>query len=535
MLLRLFGAPVLDFATAQTSHIPMTRTESASSPTEHHKTPAFFGSQAVDLIVIAVLWALSVVLVNPVGNFPLNDDWAMGTTVKHLVEEGTYRPSGWTGMPLITQTLWGALFCIPRGFSFTTLRFSTLVLSLAGMAAMYCLVRQLGRSRPWAVLCAATLGWNPIFLALSNTFMTDVPFTTLVIFASFFYVRYLQREADLDLFFGTLFVLAAILCRQLGLCVPLGFGAALLLKHRFQPRWHFRAVAPTVVSIIILAAFRYWLTVTGRLPTLYNEKSNKLISVVGHPLKLALNISYYGWSILMYLGWFLLPVTLAVVLAQWFAGKSTRFSRLARFLLLLFAAASLLRFIIVPSLMPVHNNVIIPQGIGPPTLKDTQNLHLHHLPPLPIGFWLFVTGISLLGAALLIINATSIVSRPAPDSNSERVIQIFFLLSTLIYLAPLLMSGFFDRYLVPVLPFLAAFAVVSLPTGYRLSRAHWTVAIVLVLISGIFGIAAPGITSNGTGPAGLLPRTCSRANKSARKKLMEVLSSTDGTPMKLST
>jgi hypothetical protein len=140
--------------------------------------------------------------------------------------------------------------------------------------------------------------------------------------------------------------------------------------------------------------------------------------------------------------------------------------------------------------MPVHNNVIIPQGIGPPTLKDTQNLHLHHLPPLPISFWLFVTGISLLGAALLIINATSVFSRPGSDSNSERVIQIFFLLSTLIYLAPLLMSGFFDRYLIPVLPFLAAFAVVSLPaTGYRLSRAHWTVAIVFVLISGIFAIA----------------------------------------------
>ena len=192
----------------------------------------------------------------------------------------------------------------------------------------------------------------------------------------------------------------------------------------------------------------------------------------------------------MYLGWFLLPITLPVILTQWFAGKSTHFSRPVRFLLFLFAAASLLRFIIVPSLMPVHNNVIIPQGIGPPTLKDTQNLHLHHLPPLPVSFWLFVTGISLLGAALLIINATSVFSRPVPDSNSERVIQIFFLLSALIYLAPLLMSGFFDRYLIPVLPFLAAFAVVSLPaTGYRLSRAHWTIAIVFVLISGIFAIA----------------------------------------------
>lgn len=471
--------------------------ESATNPAQHPKATFLFGKQmAIDLFAIAILWALSAVLVNPIGDFPLNDDWAMGKTVKTLVEQGNYHPSGWTGMPLITQTLWGALFCLPKGFSFTALRFSTLVLSFIGAAAFYALVRQLGKSRLFAALCAATLAWNPIYFALSNSFMTDVPFTTLLIFASFFYARYFEREADRDLLLATAFALAAVLCRQLGLCIPLGFGAALLLKYRFNRRCLFRALAPTLLSIIVLVAFQYWLSSTGRLPALYNEKSHKLISVVGHPLKLFLNIFYYGWSILMYLGWFLFPV--CVALASWFPAKQPRLSRLNRAALLLFAVASVARFIIVPSLMPVHNNVIIPQGIGPATLKDTQNLHLPHLPPLPVAFWVFVTVISWLGAALLILNTTPFLPqlfrriRPVSISTPDRPpIAAFFLLSTLFYLIPLLMTGFFDRYLIPVLPLLAAFVIASqTATEYRWTRIYSGVAAAFVIIFGLFAIIA---------------------------------------------
>jgi 4-amino-4-deoxy-L-arabinose transferase-like glycosyltransferase len=475
----------------------MTNLENAPERPDLHR-PATFPrhEMAVDLCVIAALWVVSVILVNPIGDFPLNDDWAMGKTVKHLVEAGTYLPSGWTGMPLITQTLWGALFCIPAGFSFTALRFSTLTVSFVGIAATYYLVRQLGRSRSTARLCAVTLGWNPIYFALSNTFMTDVPFTTFVILASLFYVRYLQLESVRDLMLGTLFVLAGVLCRQLGICVAFGFGAALLLKYRFQRRWIVRALFPAALSIIVLAAFQYYLIATGRLPALYNEKSNKLISVIGHPFKLSLNIVYYGWSILMYLGWFILPVLIPAVLPQLVTGRYPRPSRLTRGLLLFFAVASVVRFVVVPSLMPVHNNVIIPQGIGPPTLKDTQNLHLPHLPPLPVTFWVFVTAISLLGAALLIVNATDVLSRIFSRSRLDspkdgRIIAVFFALCAFSYLLPLLMSGFFDRYLIPVLPLLTGIASLSLPaSGFTLSKAAWNAATAFVGILAIFAIAS---------------------------------------------
>ena len=67
----------------------------------------------IDLLAIAAVWCVSVIITNPLGDFPLNDDWSYGLTVKHLIETGNFRPCGWTAMPLITQVLWGALFCLP--------------------------------------------------------------------------------------------------------------------------------------------------------------------------------------------------------------------------------------------------------------------------------------------------------------------------------------------------------------------------------------------------------------------------------------
>src|SRR6185295_2617646 len=98
---------------------------------------------------------------------------------------------------------------------------------------------------PW------TIGGNPIYFALPNTYMTAVPFTTLAILSALFFVRHLQKGSAVDLILGAAFALATILCSQLGLFLPFAFGPALLLKHGFQRRWIIRAVLPLIVSIAV--------------------------------------------------------------------------------------------------------------------------------------------------------------------------------------------------------------------------------------------------------------------------------------------
>ena len=169
-----------------------------------------------DMLLLASIWVASLFVVNPLGDFPLNDDWSFGLAVKHLLQTGDFRPTGFTSMPLVTQTLWGALFCLPGGFSFNALRFSTLVLSLCSLLVVYLLVRRVHPSRLLAAIAALTVAFNPIYFALSNTFMTDVPFTALLLAAAFFFSRCLQSGSDFDLLCGLACALAATLCRQLG-------------------------------------------------------------------------------------------------------------------------------------------------------------------------------------------------------------------------------------------------------------------------------------------------------------------------------
>jgi 4-amino-4-deoxy-L-arabinose transferase-like glycosyltransferase len=467
--------------------------------TPGHLTPpgnpasGFLRSTGRDLLVIVLLWSLAIIMVRPSGEFPLNDDWSMGITAKRLAEGEGYHPTGWTEMSLLTHALWGALFCLPNGFSFTALRCSTLVMSLGGAVAMYALIRQLQRPRLLAVLCALTLVFNPLYFALSNTFMTDVPFTTLAILAALFFVRHLQKGANADLVIATAFALGATLSRQMGLCLPAAFGLTLWLKQGFQWRGMIRAVLPALACLGALAAFQYWLKVTDQLPALSIQKV-RLMAVLTNPLRIPMNVAYFGWSMLMYVGWFLLPVTLPAVWRQWRDKAGAPPCYPAWIALGLFLAASGARFLILPGLMPVHNNVLIPQGIGPATLRDTLILHLPNLPALPTTFWLLVTGISLIGAALLVFATTRSVIGFFPKrrftlTNSDEFSGIFLLLCVLVYLGPFLLCGFFDRYVIPITAFLAAFIAVFLGKDFKYAPAPRFAAILLIAASGIFAIA----------------------------------------------
>jgi hypothetical protein len=124
--------------------------------------------------ICALLWLASLFAVRALGNFPLNDDWSFAQAVKVLIENHDFRPTGWTAMPLITNVLWGGLFCVPSGFSFIALRVSTLVAAFFGMLGLYWLLKQ-SRAPEWVALTAALLlGFNPVYFSLSCSFMTDV-------------------------------------------------------------------------------------------------------------------------------------------------------------------------------------------------------------------------------------------------------------------------------------------------------------------------------------------------------------------------
>ena len=118
-------------------------------------------SDRLVLLGLAGLWFILVLIVDPRGDFPLLDDWSYARSVKTLIEEGRLYYDGWNTPTLTFQVLYGALFCLPFGFSFEALRIASLVAGLAGVLGTYALLREASASVFVAVIGSMTLMFNP--------------------------------------------------------------------------------------------------------------------------------------------------------------------------------------------------------------------------------------------------------------------------------------------------------------------------------------------------------------------------------------
>lgn len=455
----------------------------------------------MDVLLIASVWCVSNLFADPIGNFPLIDDWSYGRTVEQLLETSDYRPLGWGYMTLITNVLWGSLFCLPGGFSFTALRLSTLVAALLGLIGSYLMIRDLQQPRWLALLVALALGFNPIYYSLSHTFMTDVLFMALVIWAAVFLARSLRSGSNLQMLAGTLLALAATLSRQLALFVPLAFAIATLLRSESIARGALRATTPLIVCGGAFAAFSYWLAWSGRLPVLYGEQTDLLLRALADARLFVTNLFAFAFIILFYLGLFLSPV-LALSIRRVFRryDKQTMIMIGSGIAAMMLGAALVVTqygfSIFMP--LPMPGNILLKTGVGPLALRDVHLLHLDNVPTLPPAVWFVVTAISLAGVLLLIVtfsagaaNLLSRLRRREPPSGVEAA-SLFLVLCGCIYLLPFLMTGFFDRYLVPALPFLAAgLAGSNLAThSHDNAKSLRFAAIALVTAFTLFSISA---------------------------------------------
>jgi hypothetical protein len=446
---------------------------------------------ATGIWLVALIWLAALIIVRPWGNFPLNDDWSFGRTVKHFVEHHEFAPCSWAAMPLVTNTFWGAIFCLPSGFSFDALRISTLVAALLGMFAVYTLVK-MSRAPEWlAVMTALVLGFNPIFFPLSYTFMTDVLFITVCVLASIFLLRNLLAGNNSDLFIGTALVVLGILSRQLALAVPLAFAIVSCLKRGLRPRELWRALFPAAIGIVVFIVFQRWMAVTGRLSAMTGQKNSELSHALLHPLESFPHLMNNVYISLFYLGLFLLPVSLCVLASVWAAQKKKVQILFAISLWVLLLAYFFFQRDAGP--MPLSSGVLTRSGVGPATLRDAFFLDLNARPDLPVVFWKTVTVLSAMGATALMTLIGLFIVETAPKLRSatmtdNQVMALFLLFIGAIYLAPILLTTLFDRYLIFAIPFLAAALVAAFPPLPKLSARIFVPAMAILTAFVLFSV-----------------------------------------------
>src|SRR5215203_5156582 len=123
-------------------------------------------------LILPAVFVAAVFLVDPRGNFPLDDDWGVGFTTFTLLQTGRVQFTPFASATAYLQFFWGALWAAAFGETFTVLRLSTLVLSLGSTLIAFSLLRRAGARRELALFGAASLLFHPLFFWASFTSMT---------------------------------------------------------------------------------------------------------------------------------------------------------------------------------------------------------------------------------------------------------------------------------------------------------------------------------------------------------------------------
>lgn len=160
------------------------------------------------LLLLAFGYLILIIIVNPLGEFPINDDWAYARSVLFLVEDGEFNLLDWGAMTLVSQVVWGAIWVKLFGFSFEVLRLSTIVLGLVALMGSYYLLLGITKEHWIALTGTCVLLVQPLFLVLANSFMTDVPFLALSLWSAFFFLRAIERDSVSDALLGLCFAIA---------------------------------------------------------------------------------------------------------------------------------------------------------------------------------------------------------------------------------------------------------------------------------------------------------------------------------------
>ena len=408
------------------------------------------------ILPLAALMLITVALVPPRGDFPLNDDWIYAKTVEATLESGTYAPNPYSDPTLIAQVYWGALFCSVFGYSFTVLRASTLVLCLLGAWAAALCVRSRGMPHAAALFFGALFIANPIVMNLSYTFMTDVPFLAVSTISGLFFLKSLEKEMALYVLLGSCAAVAAFFIRQFGLLLPAAFAATwvvLLIRKRTSLSWEFPSalLAPWAVAgglLLVLPKLGMGAGEDWNWYDLGYTMLERARAVLGHVLVGSVYVSL-----------FTLPILIGRL---WPAAETKRWGgwRIAGFA----ALAGLVSYFVLlprPHRLPLMGNAIYDLGVGPMLLRGSV-IDSEIPAPLRIGWgWWPITALCVLASALFILECLpaafrAVIRRPEegqdPEKGGPGAGQDLFLfmwgLAMLLILAAPAIPVRFDRYFI---------------------------------------------------------------------------------------
>jgi hypothetical protein len=452
----------------------------------HPGEPAAFEKRSVTSQNHAFLWAgltifaLTVLLVNPLRETALDDDFAYSLSVRHLLETGHYRTHDWAAPNMPFQAYWGSLFARVFGYSFASLRLSTLALMLLGLIAFYSLAREHELDAAQAGLLILAMFASPLVLRFSFSFNTDIPFLCCLIIALLLWTRAIRLDSYRLMLLGSVASSAAILTRQFGIALPAGLLCVWSLD---RDRWRHASLYLVGLALpTVAAAWQLWYSLTAPSWGMRYE-SHRLALRFGHPGEILTDLLWRPTVILNYLALFSIPfvllalIELVIEFRQWHAQT---------------------RRAITPGLASlVWLSLLIGVGILYGHIAGGHSLLMPYLPwhfvfllemgRLELGARGVVTLLTSVGAVLfvrLFIRRYALKEWPSEITLKERLLDfvtLFLLLMHLLY------GGIGDTYVLVLLPYtLIAVARELRPLLHRFRTVVALSSLVLALTAALW-------------------------------------------------
>lgn len=208
---------------------------------------------------ITIIFFLIFFAMLPLRETGFEDDFAYARSVKNFLETGRFIISDWSSSALIFQVIWGAFFSQIFGFSFKTLQFSVFVFLYIGTIGLYYIFRHSKLSQFKAALFALFFVVNPWVLIFTFSFLTDIPYVSLLIITLLFYLTGLSKRDNLLLFLASITGGLSFLIRQIGISLLGGVFFGLILESIYTRtiKWK-RYVASIMPFAVIVGVYLLW-------------------------------------------------------------------------------------------------------------------------------------------------------------------------------------------------------------------------------------------------------------------------------------
>ena len=444
--------------------------------------------------VVATL-LLMIVLIAPLREFPIEDDWDYSKTVGNILQTGVFRRLEVTQATVLFPAMWGALWSKVFGYSFATLRVSTLVLACGALMFFYRLLGELEFDAPRRALATLALLVAPAFVYLAFSFMTDVPFLFGLLGALYFYCRAVRQANARLALIGSVFAALAFLARQQGALIPVAFvlfsvsnraafrpdGASRSAERRATVKW---MLAGAIIPLVVAGAFLAWLQFFGGAN--WADRTRTLNGTLGFWLKPD-TAGVVGRRLVIAaatIGIYTLPVWLGLAPALSNARRGWKTIRRGQqwvmALLAVAFAVVLVRLAMRDQWFPYLTDILTRRGLRPYLAYTAYELDAHR----PFIFSLELSaGLSAVAGVLGWILCALIVVRLRPRSSPA--LACVYWTTAVLAAGSLTFFTYFERYLLPLIPG----ALIVLLDATRRARLSLAIGVLGVGVVALFSVA----------------------------------------------